>query len=57
MYMFMSILEELAVSIFRVEVKIGRVESSTVYNYLADIDAPVFRVEVKMRQYISPKCL
>ena len=57
MCMVMSVLDELSVFIFRVEVIIDTVQSSTMYNYLPDIYASVFRVEVKMRQYISPKCL
>jgi len=55
--MVMGVFEELAVSIFRVEVKIETIQSSTMYNYLPVIYASVFRVEVKMRQHISPKCL
>ena len=36
MYMGTDILEELTVSIFRVEVKDETIQSSTMYNYLSD---------------------
>jgi len=54
--MVMGILEELAVSVFRVEVKNETIQSSTIYKYLPDIYAVLFRVEVKMH-HISPKYL
>lgn len=37
-------------------VEIETIQSSKMYNYLPDIYAPVFKVEVNMRQHISPKC-
>jgi hypothetical protein len=52
-----AFLEGLAVTIFRVEVKIETVQSSTMYNYFPDIYDSVFRVDVKLRQHISPKYL
>ena len=53
----MGVLEELAASIFRVEVKDETIQSSTIYNYLPDIYAFLFRVEMKMKHHISPKYL
>jgi len=52
-----GVLEELAVSIFRVEVKDKTIKSSTIYNYLPDIYAFLLRVEVKVKHHISPKYL